>query len=75
MSNDSEAEENLVIEILEAEGKILNAQAVKNSIRVRVAKRERDNQRDRDHIALQDKIVADCTVKVMALKEKQGGEK
>ena len=67
-------DENRDIIILEEEGKVLNAQAAKKSIQLRVAKRERDNRADHKHIAAQDKIIADCQAKIKSLQEQGGGE-
>ena len=68
------SDDNKEITILEEEGKILNAQAATKAIQLRVAKRERDNKADREHIALQEKIIKECQEKVKALKGQGGGE-
>ena len=68
------SDENKDILILETENKILNAQAAKGAIQLRVAKRERDNKADVKHIALQDEVIKTCSEKVKALREQGGGE-
>lgn len=70
----SVASENLSIKILEEEGRVLNAQAAKKSIQIRVAKRERDNERDNEHIAQQDAIITKSNEAVKALNEQGGGK-
>lgn len=67
-------DENMGILILETENKILNAQAAKGAIQLRVAKRERDNKADVKHIAAQDEIISVCTEKIRTLKEQGGGK-
>lgn len=62
------SDDNKEILIMEVEGRVLNAEAAKKAIQLRIAKRERDNKADREHIALQDKIIADCQAKVKELK-------
>jgi len=62
--SDVKTDPNYEILVLEQEEKILNAEAAKKSIQLRIAKRARETERDLEHISLQDKVITEAKRKI-----------
>lgn len=56
------------IAVMEQEIRLSQAETVKKQVSLRIAQRERDNQRDRDHLGLQDAEIEKARAEIARLR-------